>query len=360
MNGYLRISVRVALAVVVALALTPLPMRAQVTNSYNHTNLASDIPGVAEFTCPSLINPWGIVEVSNERFWISANGTGIALLKENTGAPVPPAITIPLPGGAPGMSSPTGVVKNLTTGFTISAGTKSGPSKLIFVTEDGTISGWNPDVDPTNAIIKVDRSADNAVYKGAALGTNESGTFLFVTDFRLNAVEVYDKDFNLVKTFTDNSLPAGYAPFGIANITGVLVVTFAKQLPPENKDDDPGLGHGFVDIYNTNGVLLGRFVDNHALNSPWGVALAPSNFGAFSNALLIGNFGDGRINAFSTSTGEFLGQIMDRHGNVLAIDGLWSLLFDSESECKESAVLRFTAGIVDESHGLFGSITPAP
>jgi uncharacterized protein (TIGR03118 family) len=200
----------------------------------------------------------------------------------------------------------------------------------VFATEDGTLSGWNPEVDRSNAILKVDNSASDAVYKGLALGSNRHGNFLFATNFHAGTIDVFDSHFHqvhLAGSFIDPELPPppigqpGFAPFGIHNIGGDLFVTYALQ-NDEQHDDVAGPGNGFVDVFDTNGHLLQRFASHGTLDSPWGMAVAPGGFGAFSHALLIGNFGDGRINAFNRNAGVFLGQLADTAGQPITIDGL--------------------------------------
>jgi uncharacterized protein (TIGR03118 family) len=283
---------------------------------------------------------------------------------------VPPVVTIPLPGGGPG-GAPTGNVFNPTSGFVISQGGASGPGQFLFATEDGTISGWNPAVDPAHALIAVDRSAVRqgkfvgAVYKGLALAPSGSGSFLYATDFRFGVVEQFDAQFHLVRSFTDPVLAEDcplpgqcFAPFGIQNIGGDLFVSFALQNKAHH-DDVGGAGNGFVDVFDTSGTLKGRFASMGSLNSPWGLALAPAGFGTFSNDLLVGNFGDGRINAFDPSTGKFLGQLQDPAGHPIAINGLWGLAFGNGGLAGDTTTLFFASGLNDEADGLFGSIQPA-
>ncbi|TMD64731.1 MAG: TIGR03118 family protein, partial [Chloroflexi bacterium] len=332
---------------------------------YQQTNLVSDLDGVAKFKDAHLVNPWGLVHGPATPWWISDNGAGVSTLYDGNGNafPSPPTgplvVTVPPPRGAPAgtLAAPTGVVFNGTTGFVVSKGGKSGAARFIFSTEDGTISGWNPAVDPTNAILAVDRSAvgAGAVYKGLAIGSNEDGTFLYATNFRFGNIEMFDANFHLVRSFTDHDLPNGYAPFGIQNIGGNLYVTFALQDAAKH-DDVAGQGHGFVDVFDTSGHLIRRLVSHGQLNSPWGLALAPANFGRFSNDLLVGNFGNGRINAYDPKTGERLGQLKSQAGDPIVIDGLWALEFGNDATAGPSNVLFFTAGIDGEMHGLFGRI----
>jgi len=336
------------------------------------TNLVSDIPGRAAVTDPDLVNPWGIAfkpttpGATGSPFWIADNGKGVATLYDSTGAKIPLTVTIPAPAGsaAGATSAPTGMVFNGTSDFKVSGS----PAVFIFVTEDGTIAAWNPALGTTASIV-VDHSAQGAVYKGAALATDASGNnFLFVTNFHDNKVEVYDKNFQLVNSFTDPRLPKGFAPFGIANVNGSLIVTFAKQNAAMH-DDVAGRGLGFVDEFDTSGHLVRRIASRGPLNAPWGIAVAPSSFGRFGNDLLIGDFGDGRINAFRPITGHggsvrgfvFAGQLQDAATHrPLSIDGLWALKFGTGGPTGDPNSLFFTAGINDEADGLFGAINAVP
>jgi uncharacterized protein (TIGR03118 family) len=332
--------------------------------SYRQTNLVSDISGLAVTTDPNLVNPWGISHSSTSPFWISDNGTGVSTLYNGAGQQVPLTVTIPPPGSSPDTkATPTGQVFNMfnTIGdFSVMSSTASGSSVFIFVTEDGTISGWSRSVDRTHAILAVDNSASGAVYKGLALGNNGSGNFLYATNFHAGTIDVFDAQFHQVTlsgSFSDAGIPSGFAPFGIQNIGGQLFVTYAKQ-DVDKHDDVAGPGNGFVDVFDTNGNLIRRFASQGTLNSPWGLALAPDEFGRFSEDLLVGNFGDGRINAFDPETGAFRGQFRDTLGHTLVIDGLWGLIFGNGHSAGDTGTLFFTAGIDHEQHGLFGSLTP--
>jgi len=321
------------------------------------TNLVSDVPGLAATLDPNLVNAWGIAFSASSPIWVNDNGTGLSTLYTGTGAIVPLVVTVPGPAGSTDHSAPTGLVFNGTGMFVVSDGGKSGSALFIFDTEDGTISGWSPAVTTKHSIREVDNSGMEAVYKGLALGTTPEGSsFIYATNFHSGWVEIYDSNFQWVKNFTDMTLPEGYGPFGIANVNGMLFVTFAKQ--DEAKHDDvPGPGLGFVDVFDLNGNMLKRLISMGALNSPWGLALAPPNFGRFSNALLVGNFGNGWINAFNPSTGALLGHLLNPNGTPLAIDGLWGLKFGTGSAASGPAnTLFFTAGPDHESHGLFGSL----
>jgi uncharacterized protein (TIGR03118 family) len=342
--------------------------RCLLSGGYQQTNLVSDIPGLARHTDPNLVNPWGITATPDGHLRISDNGTGLSTVYASNGTALPQVVTIPVPATSPPgtTAAPTGNVLNSTSDFVISAHGRSRPSTFVFATEDGTLSGWNSNVDRSNAILTVDNSASGAVYKGLAPGGNAQGNFLFATNFRAGTVDVFDAHFHqvhLAGSFIDPLLPPpppgtpGFAPFGIANIGGNLFVTYALQKPGQH-DDQAGPGNGFVDVFDTNGFLVRRFASDGALNSPWGIAVAPDDFGQFSHALLIGNFGDGRINAFNGTTGAFLGQLSDPAGQPITINGLWGITFNGKEE-DDSNTLFFAAGINDEADGLFGTLKPA-
>src|SRR5438309_2116506 len=275
-------------------------------NNYIQHNLVSDIPGLANHTDPNLANPWGIASSATSPFWVSDNHTGVSTLYNSTGTPLALIVTVPPPSGGIPPSAPTGVVFNATSDFQV-----AGPgtaAHFIFATEDGTIAGWNSG---TNAILEVDNSAAGAVYKGIALGNNGISNFLYAANFHSGAIDVFNGSFaptTLAGHFTDPNLPAGFAPFNIQNIGGSLLVTYALQDAAKH-DDVAGPGNGFVDQFDLNGVLERRLISDGALNSPWGLAIAPGAFGAFSNDLLVGNFGDGHIHAFDPTTGAFLGTL---------------------------------------------------
>src|SRR5271169_3893141 len=324
-------------------------------NSFNQQNLVSDIPGVAAWTDPNLVNPWGVSFSPTSPFWVSDNGTGLATLYNSTGAPIPLVVTIPPPTAQMGPAAPDGQV------FNPNPANFNG-AHFIFATEDGTISSWSGG---TNAVLNVDNSGANSVYKGLVLATNGSNTYLYATDFRLGVVSVFDKNFNPVTlsgSFTDPTLPAGYAPFGIEASGGMLYVTYALQDAAKH-DDVAGPGHGFVDVYDTNGNLVQRLVSMGALNSPWGMAWAPAGFGKFSGDLLVGNFGDGTINAFD-AMGNLVGKLDDKNGNPLVNMGLWDIIFGNMGAGSSPNTLYFTAGIPGpgnvEDHGLFGTVTATP
>ena len=328
---------------------------------YQQTNLVSDLPGMAPVVDPDLVNPWGIAFTPTSPFWISDNGTGLSTLYNGSGQKQSLVVTIPPPGGSPAgtTATPTGVVFNGGTSFVVSQNGLSGAARFLFATEDGTISGWAPNVNSTAAILAVDNSTASAVYKALAIATSNGAAMLYAANFRAATIDVFDSAFAPVTTaggFVDSQLPAGFAPFDIKLINGQLYVTYAMQDAAKH-DDVPGAGLGYVDVFTTDGPLVRRLASQGPLNAPWGLALAPAGFGAFSNDLLVGNFGDGRISAFDLNTGQFRGQLKDASHQPISIDGLWGLTFGNGGQAGSTRTLFFTAGIQGEAHGLFGSLT---
>ena len=323
-------------------------------DSFVQTNLTSDLPGIAAHQDPNLVNPWGIAASPATPFWISDNGSGVSTIYGGTGQAIPLVVTIPPPVGASGPAAPTGVVFNSTSGF---AG-----SHFIFDTEDGTLSSW---ASGTTAILQA-TSAAGSVYKGLAIGNNGSADLLYATNFGLGRIDVFDSSFHpttVAGGFKDNTLPSGYAPFNIQSIGGNLYVTYALQ-DAAHHDDVAGPGHGFVDVFDMNGNLQRRLISQGALNSPWGLQLAPTGFGGFGGDLLIGNFGDGEIHAYDPSSGALIGTLDSTGGTAISIDGLWGLKFGNGVQGLDPGKLYFTAGIagngMKEDHGLFGSIAVTP
>lgn len=332
----------------IAAALAILPMPASALN-YKVTPLVSNRPRIpAPNIDPNLVNSWGMFFLPNgsNNFWVADNNSNLSTLYKPDGTILPFVINV--------LSNPTGVRHNpTTTQFPITKGITTAPSSFVFVSESGTILGFNKAVDPVNAIVAVDNSASGEVYKGMDFGITCCQTpLLFAADFHNAKIDMFDGTFNRVGLITDPSLPAGYAPFNVRVINDLLYVSYAKQSPPLNHDDQRGPGKGFVSVYTLSGTLIKHLISHTNLDSPWGMALAPSNFGKFSGALLVGNFGDGRINAFDPDTGAILGQLKDGKDAAIIIDGLWSLEFDS------NGTLYFTSGPNGEADGLVGTITP--
>jgi uncharacterized protein (TIGR03118 family) len=345
------------------LALLVSPLHATADSAFRETDLVSDQPNVAKHMDARLVNAWGLAFLPTGPFWVADNGTGSLTLYVSNGdafptQPSPPlVVSVPTPGGS-GTARPTGMVANTTPDFVVSASGASGPSLFLAATEDGTIVGWSPNVSLTQAVIAY-QSPSGAIYKGLALAADGGANLLFATDFHNGVVDVFDAHFGLVRSFTDPDLPENFAPFGIAAIDGKLYVTFAKQELPDREDDEPGPGNGFVDVFDLHGKRLARFASRGPLDSPWGVAVAPKEFGRFGGALLVGNFGDGHVLAYDRRTRQLLGALRDDHCRPIEIDGLWALAFGNDFLAGEPDILYFTAGPEDESHGLFGKIKVA-
>jgi uncharacterized protein (TIGR03118 family) len=357
-----RIRGALALGLVTALvALAPAAPAAanQPGNAYHQTNLVSDLPGLAQLTDPDLVNPWGLAAGPTTPAWVADNGTDKATIYPGfvNGSPITKApLVVNIPGGAP-----TGQVFNPTPGFEVRAGEASGPARFLFDSEAGLVSGWNPGVPPSSTQAQVGASVPDAIYKGLAIATTSAGAFLYAADFHHGRIDVFDQGFNRVQLsggFADPQIPEGFAPFNIQELGGRLYVAYAKQ-DADAEDEVAGPALGFVDVYSTSGQLLRHLIQHGQLNAPWGLVLAPATgFGRFSGALLVGNFGDGRINAYNQATGEFLGRLRHEDNSPIAIEGLWALRFGNGVTGTPTTLL-FTAGIDDEAHGLFGAIEAA-
>lgn len=335
---------------------------ATASSKYVEKKIVSDGVVTGTKTDSNLVNPWGIAASPNGPFWTGNNGTGTTTAYDGSGNPAGPIVTIPAAIGLAGPSTPTGVVYNPTNRFVVKAAALSGPAEYVFVNEDGAISGWNFSVDSANAIKVIDRSSAQAVFKGVAIAHSGASDFLYAANFRSGSIEVYDNKFrtaHLTGDFRDDTIPTDFSPFNIQNFNDKLYVTYAKR-SPGGADDVSGKGNGIIDVFNANGTLDHRLVSNGKLNSPWGMALAPAKFGTFKNDLLVGNFGDGKINAYDPTTGVFKGTLTDTHGKAIVNQGLWGLTFGNGTAAGKTNVLYFTAGINDEGDGLFGSIKLAP
>jgi uncharacterized protein (TIGR03118 family) len=332
------------------------------TNAYIQHNLVSDVPGLADVTDPNLVNPWGMSFSATSPFWVSNHGKGNTTVYTNsnttTGVVIASTVvTIPPAAGGASPSTPTGQVQNSTTGFLLANGTKA---SFIFCTEDGTVSAWNGG---TTATVMIDNSAAGAVYKGMAIGASNGGPTLYLANFSNGTVDVLDTTFKpttVAGGFLDASLPAGLAPFNIWSVNGQLYVMYAKQ-DPTKKLDQPGIGNGAVNIFDFNGNLVQRLTAGGPLNSPWGVAVVGGAWGALSNSVLVGNFGDGKINAFDPKTGTLIGTMQDPTGKPISIQGLWAIAFGNGGSAGDTRYLYFVAGIFNGTttqHGLLGSLAP--
>jgi len=356
-------STRCSLRLLIALSLLA-PFAASTadehSNSYAQHNLVSDGFSPADHLDRNLVNAWGVAFNPAGFVWVADNGTGLSTLYDGMGNPQSLVVTIPGPQANSGPGTPTGIVFNTSNDFAVSNATTTGPSRFLFATEDGVIAGWAPNVDSTNALRAV--VTPNAVYKGLTLAANGTANFLFAADFHGGKIDVFDRTFKPVRAaggFHDPSIPHGFAPFNIMNIQGDLYVSYAKQ-DPEKKDEVDGRGLGIVNVFDSNGHLIRRIGTGGRLNAPWGMALAPAEFGHFSNRLLVGNFGDGAILAFDPRNGTFLGRLHKPDGNVLKIDGLWGIAFGNGLLNQPTGTLFFAAGPDSENHGLYGMLSPAP
>lgn len=322
--------------------------------SYTQVNLVANLSTLgAAKTDPTLINAWGIAIGPSGVLWVNANNGGVSEVYDKDGNTLLAPVIIPSNTGTTG-GTPSGIVYNNTQDFKVPQ--TQALSKFIFVNEDGSLSAWVPGM--TSAIKVADRSDSNAVYKGLALDSIGSVHYLYATNFHTGTIDVFDKNFSYVSSIKlqDATIPAGFAPFNIQNIGGNLFVTYAKQKLPDKHDDQSGAGFGYVDIFKPDGTFLKRFASAGTLNSPWGIAQAPLAFGQGVNAILIGNFGDGRINVFDAA-GNYKGQLQS-NGSTLSIDGLWAISFPPDNLATiNAAKLFFTAGPNGESNGLVGSIT---
>jgi uncharacterized protein (TIGR03118 family) len=352
-----------------------------MAQAFQQTNLVSDIQGLAQNpptgqADTQLLNPWGLVSSSTSPWWISDNNAGLSTLYNGQGVKQGLVVNIPSPTSAVG-GTPTGVVFTGASGFSFQADGKTTGAVFTFVTEDGTIVAWGPGINPQDlpgdAFIVVDNSnnptaANGAVYKGATIAQLTTGgpSYMYVTNIRSGRVEVYDANFNSVQlpdidghpAFVDREIPEGFAPFNVQEINGDLYVTYARQNEAKHDDlDFPGFG--FVDKFSPSGKLLLRLERGPWLNAPWGVALAPANFGFYSNHILIGNAGSGQIAVYDVASGRFDGLLRDANGHALQDDRLWALKFGNDHAAGPSNWLFFTAGVGDEAHGLFGFFTPA-
>jgi uncharacterized protein (TIGR03118 family) len=310
---------------------------------YQLTNLVSNQVGAAKHTDPLIVNAWGLAYGPGSPFWIADNGSGWSTLYDGVGKAKSLKVLIPSVGNGPG--SPTGIVFNGSSDFQI----QGWSTFFLFATLDGTISGWAPQADPNQAHIQVNNSAAGAVYTGLAISSKASGNRLFAADVVNNKVDIYDGTFTFVKSFTDTTLPAGFTPFGIQDINGVVYVAFASST---------GGGGGFIDTFDENGTLLKRLIQGGRLDQPWGITIAPANFGPLSNTLLVSNnTNQGMINAYNPLTGQFVGTVKDTNGKPIVIDQLWGIEFGGgTANDGRKNQLFFTAGPSNNLAGTFGVI----
>ena len=329
---------------------------AQTPSPYLQTNIISDGSVPAAVTDPTLINPWGVSV--GPAIWIDKAGNGSVAVDTVAGALVLPSVTIPAASSETAHGSPSGTVYNSAgTGFDLPGSTSA---LFLFGTLDGTIAAWNA-TSGTQAVTVINNSAAGASYTDIALDTNATGTFLLAADFKLGTVDVFNSNFapaTLAGSFADRSLPTGYSPFGIHSIGGMIYVTYAQVNPGHG--EAVGAGLGYVDVFDVNGNLVtSQAIAKGALNAPWGMALAPAGFGSFAGDLLVGNFGDGVVNAFNPTTFAFLGSLSNAAGTPIANPGLWEIFFGQGASLGDPNTLYFAAGINNQKDGLFGSIAVA-
>jgi uncharacterized protein (TIGR03118 family) len=330
-------------------------------NAYLVHNLVADQPGIADNTDPNMVNPWGLYTTASSPFWVNDAGTGLATVYSSAGVPsaTKPAFAPSAKGTTPAPG--TGGVANATGGFMIQGKVPN----FIFVTTQGTVSGYVSSISTAATQLAVDNSSKGAIYYGLAISatTTSATPMLYAANFFSGGVDVFDTNYNPVTLpgtpFVDPAVPAGYAPFNIWNLGGQLYVTWAKQSSAKTSWVT-GAGLGAVSIFNLNGALVQHIATGGALNAPWGVAIAPASFGAFANDLLVGNFGDGTINAFNPTTGAALGALTDQNGNPISISGLWALLLGNGGSGGDANAIYFTAGTDNQLHGLIGSVQATP
>lgn len=342
---------RVAVALALAVAVVPLAH----ADGYKQHNLVSDGFMPADHVDAHLVNAWGIAFNPYGPVWVANNGSGTSTIYEGSGKALSLVVQIPSPTAATG-GTPTGIVYNGSGDFMVGSGATAGPARFIFDTEDGVIAAWSPTADATHALRMV---AANAVYKGLAIGACGEESRLYATDFNHAKIDVYDAHFHRIPMapgdFTDPQIPRGFAPFGIQAIHGDIYVTYAKQ-DAAHHDDVKGAGLGYVDVYTPTGKLIQRIASKGALDAPWGIALAPAGFGKAGSTLLIGNFGDGHINAYEPVFHFLLGSLRDASYKPVHIDGLWGLAFGNGYDGQSVDSLYFTAGPGGEAHGLYGRL----
>ena len=360
------LTLSVALPATAADAHSSTRLAAATASRYVQTNLVSDVPGWAQITDPNLVNAWGASYLPGSPaspLWVSSNGKDVSTLYAggvHGGAQSVLGLVVSIPGGAP-----TGQVSNLTADFVVKdAGGASGPARFLFVGETGHITGWNPAVGLTGTQTTSTQAQDavthaHAVYKGLAMGMAPNGPRLYAANFASGQVEVYRGNWTQLRdphAFRDASLPKAFAPFNVMVAGDRVYVAYAKSSGGVDEVDGAGLGR--VDVFTLQGKLLQRAHSTGVLNAPWGLAIAPAGFGSFAGDLLVGNFGDGAIDAYDPETGDFEGALTNEDGNPIRIDGLWTLRFGN-GVFGTPRSLVFTAGIADEAHGLLGTIVPA-
>lgn len=321
---------------------------------YVQHTLASDGAVPAATVEPQLAQPWGLAAAPTGPYWVANHAAEVSTVHDGRGRPQPLVVT-----RTPG--HPTALAYNPSLGFILRHKGRSGTARFLFATQGGVLAGWAPDVDSSQALPVVDHSAEQAAYTGLALAAHGTGFHLYAADFAHARVDVFDEGFNPVQLaggFMDPQLPPGYAPFGIHALQGQLYITYAQQSAEDPRQVESGQGQGFVTVYDTSGRLLRRLAARGALNAPWAVALAPAGFGAYSHHLLVGNWGDGSVQAYEPVSGEWAGPLRQEDGQVLRLEGLRALSFGNGVLYQSAGALFFTAA--SEQGGRFGRLEPAP
>lgn len=352
---------RIAALILATTAIVGSASANEAQNAYAVRNLVSDGSVPADNTDPNLIDGWGVAFNPNGVVWVNSANAGKSVLYDGNGVPQNLVVTIAAAANG-GQGIPTGIVFSGSNDFAVNKGTVTGPSRFIFASLTGSISGWAPNVDLTNAIVAVDKSAEGASYTGLALAGNGSGNFLYAADVRRGRIDVFDRTFapvTLAGSFEDPRLPHSFVPFAIHNLQGNLYVSFGK-LNASGTFVQPGKGLGIVSVFDADGRFLRRVASGERLNAPWGMAIAPAGFGRFSNRLLVGNFGDGTIQAFDVASGRRIGTLRAPDGRRLVIPVLWGMAFGNGILNQPTNVLFFAAGPNFGAGGLYGRISPAP
>lgn len=337
--------------------MTPVPtVPVASASKFAATALVADVAGAAAHVDANLVNAWGVAFNPNGFVWVVNNGSNTSTLYDGNG--VPQTLVVGIPAAASGAAHPTGIVFNSSQDFKVSQNGVTGASAFIFVSEAGTVSGWSPAVNRTSSITVVDGGANGPVYKGLAIGKVGASNYLYAADFRNGNIDVFDANFakaTLAGNFRDPNLPTGYAPFNIQAIGDRLYVAYARRAAGA-VDETKGAGFGVVAVYDMAGNYVKELTAGGVLNAPWGLAVAPSNLGTFSNAILVGNFGDGKINAFDATSGAWIGPLSKTDGTPIVIDGLWGMAFGNGLNAQPATTLFFAAGPGDEAHGQYGRI----
>ncbi|MBQ5950458.1 TIGR03118 family protein [Massilia sp. ST3] len=339
------------------MTVTP-PPTPSISSAYTVTSLVTEAAGGAANTDPRLLNAWGIAFNPTGFVWVSNEGSSTSTLYDGNG--VPQTLVVAIPAGAGGPARPTGIVFNGSQDFKVTQNGVTGASPFVFAGLGGTISGWSPAVNRTNAVTAVDTGANGAFYTGLAIGSSAGANFLYAADFRRGGIDVYDAAFQKVTLpgggFVDPGLPANYAPFGVQAVGDRVYVSYAQRAA-NGTDRVPGAGLGLVNVFSTGGGFVGRLVNTGgALNAPWGMAIAPADFGEASNMLLVANRGDGRINVFSPHDGRMIGTLARADRTPIVIDGLYGIAFGNGVQAQSRNALFFTAGPGNGARGLYGRI----